>query len=140
MPTHFYNEGPPAGGLPDKDVVRREFGRRLYQAISRRGWNQSELARQAARHMPDMKFGRDCVSTYVRGLALPSPSHLNALCKALDMVPQDLLPSRVVPSVDMTIPPFEMTEVGGGKARLRVNTDVSWTTAAKILLLLDKVA
>lgn len=59
-----------------------------------RGWHQSELARRAATHMPNRKFGRDNISKYLAGVTLPSPLHLNAMAKALGMPPEELLPTK----------------------------------------------
>jgi hypothetical protein len=53
-----------------REAVRREFARRLQKAIVEKGWNQSEMARQSALHMPDKTFGRDLISGYLRGLYL----------------------------------------------------------------------
>lgn len=107
-------------GAP-KDAVKREFAKRLQNAITARGWNQSELSRNAAKHMPDGKFGRDNVSNYVRGRVLPGPPHLNALAKALKVTPDDLLPSRYTKSVDDDNPPVDIKETEDGRAWLRVN-------------------
>jgi transcriptional regulator with XRE-family HTH domain len=51
--------------------MRKEFARRLASARKRKGWNQSELARQAALHVKDGKFGRALVSGYERTRSRP---------------------------------------------------------------------
>ncbi len=119
-----------------RDAVRREFGKRLQQSMTAKGWNQSELARRAAAHMPDGKLGRDNVSSYVRGLSLPGPIILEALCRALGCVPTDLLPSRGVPSTSVSMPPLDVKDTGEGKAWLRVNQAVEWDAAIKIMAIL----
>jgi hypothetical protein len=70
------------------------FARNLQAALVDKGINQSVLAREAARHMPDKKFGRDLISNYVRARILPSPTHLRALSKVLGKSEEALLPSR----------------------------------------------
>lgn len=122
-------------GAP-KDVVKREFAKRLQAAITARGWNQSELARAAGKYLPSGKFGRDNVSNYVRGLVLPGPPHLNALAEALKVSPDDLLPSRYANSVENDNPPLSVKELEGGRVWLRVNQAVDWEDALKILAIL----
>lgn len=133
----FHNSQPL--GIPEDapvDAVRAEFARRLQQAAVEKGWNQSELARRAAAYTPDNKFGRDNVSSYMRGLNLPRPTHLHALCKALGKKPQDLLPSRGVPSVDDTRPPFKVEKLANGQAWLHINQAVDWPVAMQIMKIL----
>jgi hypothetical protein len=67
---------------------------------------------------------------------IPGPAHLNALCKTLGRKPADLLPTRGVPSVDAKLPEFEMRDVGGGKAWLRINQQVDFGVALQIAGLL----
>lgn len=136
----FHNR-PPVGLPPEapKDAVLAEFGRRLQAAITKQGWNQSEMARQAANYTADGTFGRDNVSLYVRGKTLPGPPHLHALCKALGMKPEELLPSRGTPSVDNQMPRLDVRDAGEGKAWLRINMAVSWPVALDIMKLLKEV-
>ena len=136
---NYHNDEAPAHALPagaPRDAVLRDFGQRLQSLITEKGWNQSELARRAADHMPDGKFGRDNVSNYVRGLVLPGPAHLHAMAKALGVKQPDLLPARGVPSVDAKMPEFEMRDVGAGKAWLRINQQVDFGVALEIARLL----
>jgi transcriptional regulator with XRE-family HTH domain len=135
---NYHNADPaadPPPGAP-REVILRDFGRRLQSAIADKGWNQSELARRAAIHMPDGKFGRDNVSNYVRGSVLPGPAHLEAMAKALGVKQTDILPSRGVPSVDANLPEFEMRNAGAGKAWLRINQQVDFDVALQIAGLL----
>lgn len=67
--------------------VRAAFARRVLNARIKKGWNQSELARQAALHMPDGRFGRDSISKYEKATHLPYPVQLDALAKALGIPP-----------------------------------------------------
>lgn len=119
-------------------VVRREFAKRLQNAMADVGLNQSELARKAASYMPDGAFGRDLISHYVRGIAMPRDSiRLGALAKALGVEPSELIPRRHFPSVETkNAPPLDVQDVGAGKAWLRVNQRVDWNVALEILQLL----
>ncbi|PHK92954.1 hypothetical protein CR162_21215 [Pseudoroseomonas rhizosphaerae] len=67
------------------DSLRAEVGRRIQQRMQAKGWNQSDLAREAG-------IGRDNVSTYVRGKSMPGPKILAAIAKALDCTAEDLAP------------------------------------------------
>lgn len=142
MPANVHHNSEPQGFLPEgapRDAVKKEFAKRLQQAMTEKGWTQSELARQAALHTPDQKFNRDNVSLYVRGVSLPGPVFLNALSKALGRKPQDLLPSASVPSVDTRIPPMEVKDVGDGQAWVRVNQALPWAKAVQIMQIVNDI-
>jgi transcriptional regulator with XRE-family HTH domain len=82
----------------EDEIRRREFGRRLQKELNARGWTQSELARRIARLLlPNFRIGRDNVSKWVRGRALPLPPALEAICKVLEIETSDLLPERATP-------------------------------------------
>lgn len=125
---------------PSKRALNQGFSRKLQAAMVARGWNQSDLARQAAIHMPDKKFGRDNVSKYLKGTTTPLPLHLNALSKALGMSPEDLLPDRGrILAIDMEDnPSLAMRAAGEGTVFLRINQTVPTPTALKIVELLGK--
>lgn len=134
-----YHNTKPMGDLPEgaaKDAVKIEFARRLQQAMADRGLNQSELARRAAEHMPSGEFGRYNISNYIVARALPGPAHLKALCDALGVGVQDLLPSRGVPSADDRAPAMDVRSLGDGRAWLRVNQALDWPTALKVMSIL----
>lgn len=122
-----------------KDTVKREFGQRVSQLSKQKGWTQSELARQC-------DLPRDRVSTYVRGLAIPSHKNLNALAVALNVDPKDLLSNPSMLEIDNTNsateqdnPAFHLRVSSDepGKAWLRVNRSVSFATGVKIAALLE---
>ena len=82
--------------MPDnKNDVMREFARRLQQEMVRKGWSQSDLARQAQKFMPEGKeFGRHLINYYTRTRGLPTPIYLKALSDALDIPTEELLPAQ----------------------------------------------
>lgn len=77
---------PESVALNNREVVKSEFARRLYEAIVSRGWNQSEFARHSG-------LNRDAVSTYVRGKSVPSPLNLEKMASVLGMRPEELMPN-----------------------------------------------
>ena len=141
MKKAYYNR-PPTGDLPanaPRDAVKAEFARRLQAAMVKKGWNQSELARNAAGYTSDNTFGRDNVSLYIRGQVLPGPVHLAALSRALGMKPDELLPTRGAPSADERVPPLDVRDAGNGRAWLRVNMAVEWSVALEVMKLLKEI-
>tara|TARA_R110000765_G_scaffold118888_2_gene213463 strand:- start:1845 stop:2282 length:438 start_codon:yes stop_codon:yes gene_type:complete len=128
-----YHNSPPTKGedmeLAPKSAMRREFGKRLQANMIEKGWNQSELARRAS-------IGRDNVSSYIRGIAMPGPLHLSAISRALGMTNDSLLPAKSMPSIDETFPVMDIKDVGNGNAWLRVNQAVSMKNAIKIMQIL----
>lgn len=119
--------------LAPKHMTKQEFARRLYRLMVSKGWNQSELARQA--NMP-----RDSVSVYVRAKSLPTPANLEKLAKALDVEAEELLPNYVEGAIDRDEPSFEMkvSPNAPAVAWLRINQAVPVSTALKIAALLDE--
>lgn len=130
---------PPPAGIPNgapKDAVNAEFARRLQQALVARGWSQSDLARRVRDHMPegDGRVGRDNISRYIRGVSLPRPTHLAALCRALGMRPEELLPAEGRPTGGVI--GMEVRETADGNVWLRVNQATDWDTALEVQRLL----
>lgn len=135
------NHNPPAADRGDSndpaDIVKRDFGIRLEALYTEKGWNQSELARHAEKHLPAGKrFNRDNISNYVKGRHLPQPLHLKAICKALGVAPNDLLPPGSTPSADDRAPPLRIEEVGGDVAFLRINKRVPMEKAMRIFAIM----
>lgn len=125
--TRFHVDEMPETGMAPKHLTKQQFGRRLYQMMLSRGWNQSELARQA-------DLPRDSISTYVRGVALPTPKSLQALATALGVAPADLLPNAIEAAIDDDHPSFsiQVSPSAPSVAWLRVNRLVTMSAAMKI--------
>ncbi len=135
----FHNAPPRLDNQADVpvDAARAEFGRRLQHMLKERNWNQSDLARAATKHMPGKKqFRRDNISNYVRGQQVPGPVRMKALCEALGVSRDDLLPPFAVRSVDSLVPPLDMRSQPDGRVYLRVNQVVDQVIAMQIITLL----
>jgi transcriptional regulator with XRE-family HTH domain len=121
----------PLGANPDQ--AKEEFGEKLRHYMNQRGWNQSDLAREA-----DLR--RDAISTYVRGKVWPDPSNLRKLSDALRVTPGDLIKGMSdVPSSSpsrQTTPQVEIQQTGENEIFLRINRSVSLEQAAQILAIL----
>jgi transcriptional regulator with XRE-family HTH domain len=121
--------------MSDMAEVKSEFARRLLQAINKKGWNQSELARQASLHMPNgMTIGRDAVSHWLNRPNLPEPVRLQAVCEALGVQPTDLVPMRGLPKAQVGhVTPIEMKDGGDGDtAYLRINSRLPYDIALEV--------
>lgn len=118
--------------LTPKHLTKQEFAKRLYKLMITRGWRQSDLARQAG-------LPRDSISTYMRAKSLPTPQSLQALAKAFNTKPEDLLPNQLESAMDEENPAFSMqaSSANPGKAWVRVNRLVNFGTATKIAELLE---
>lgn len=137
----FHNE-PPAGTISSQapaDAARTEFARRLQKALNEKGWNQAELARRVHQKMPNAKTGRDSISKYIRGMVLPSPRALDAMASVLGKKPDELMPTRGVPSAGAENPPFEMRDIGDNMYWLKINQGVDRKIALQIMQLLSGI-
>lgn len=130
-------EPPKLTGRQLREEKAREFARRLRELMDQHGWNQSETARQAARHMPTGTFGRYNISAYLKEKSLPGPDHLNALAKAFRVPPSSLLSYTPRPGLEPAVP-VEVKDVGGGRAWLRINKAVPWDTAVAVMKIIGE--
>lgn len=122
------------------DVIREKFAKRLEYEIASRGWNQSDLAREASKHHPNGEIARDNISNYCLAKALPGPSFLLAIAKALQTTPEDLLPERgiTIPRNVGALPSTDVRDAGDGMAFLRINKRLPWQVAVEILGVLNE--
>lgn len=118
--------------LAPKHLTKQEFGKRVYRLMLSKGWNQSELARQAG-------IPRDSVSTYVRGISLPTPGNLIKVAQALGVDGDTLLPNYVEGAIDRDSPSLELRVSPNqpNEAWLRVDRRVTMATATKVIDLLN---
>ena len=123
--------GPPA-------AVRMEFARRLQNAMSDKGWTQSELARRVAPYLPESRLGRDNISKYVRGKVLPLPPALEAMAKVLGVESKDLLPSRATAGVSQELMPSSLRDIGGDRYWVQLNMALDADIALEIMQLVRK--
>lgn len=141
MPKRRPFINPPPRALPPNapyDAALAEFGRRIQALMVKKNMNQSDLARAAAKFMPNKKFNRDNISVYVRGKSFPGPVRLAAVAKALGVAPTDLMPEHGIPSVDEKAPPLDIRAIGDGNVWLRINQATSMDVAMKIMALLGQ--
>jgi transcriptional regulator with XRE-family HTH domain len=140
----FYRNPPPADIARDapKDMAKREFANRLQARMIDKGLNQSELARRVEMELrkaePDIKFGRDNISNWIRAVYMPNPTWLAALAKVLDCEPADLVPTRGVKSSESSSPPLMVRELEDGKLWLRLNMAVDFDIFLKIMALVEE--
>ncbi len=129
---HHIDELPLESSNPTKHLTKQEFGRTLYRRMIERGWNQSELARQAG-------IQRFSVSAYVRGLSLPGQENLVKLAKVFGITVADLMPNTLESAIDEDSPSLELkVSVNSPKlAWLRVNRLVSLSTATRVIDLIE---
>lgn len=132
--THILDSATPPELLP-KHLTKQEFGRRIYNLMVAKGWTQSELARQSG-------LPRDRISNYVRGVALPTPTNVHSLAASFGVEPESLLPNHTEQAIGDDTPSFDMktSTSAPGKAWLRVNRLVLFSTAVKIAELLEQDA
>lgn len=117
----------------DRDAALRDFARRLESFMVKKGWNQSELARQAALHMPDGKLGRDNISSYCGARSFPGPIILNALCQALSCEPEELIPTKGDTLPRPSEAELDIRSTPDGEAVVHINRKLPWSKATKIL-------
>jgi transcriptional regulator with XRE-family HTH domain len=120
-------------------MTKQEFGRRLQKLLLDRNWNQSDLAR-AVQDATGETIGRDAISTYITGRSYPTPKSQKLLSEALGIPVPELFPNAIMNAMDDEHPAFEMRAAAGqpGKAWVRVNRLMSFSTAAEIARLLNE--
>lgn len=132
---------PKHGSEHDGEIVltptqqKAELARRLNNLLKEKRWSQSDLAREAARFTNNKTFGRFNVSEYSRAKALPGPVYLAAMAQALGVEETELLPVRVRKS---KAPPMDVRNLGNGRAYLKIEQEVPWDVAMKILALVNE--
>jgi hypothetical protein len=93
------------------------------------------LAREAAKFTADKRFGRDLIGSYERTITLPGDVHLCAIAKALGKEPKDLLWPLLTTINGYnkgSATTLELTDLGDGRASIRIAAEVSWEVARKL--------
>jgi hypothetical protein len=143
--------------MSERTAQKADFADRLRTAIERKGWSISDTARQAAGFLDEgEKLGRAHVWHYLQGKALPRARYLEALSRALEVQPMDLVAGAssgsgsepeaqrhqsAVSGIDKKSSLREknivhVRDYGDGTALLEVSQRVSWDTALEILRIL----
>ena len=127
--------------MVDKMDLRRarkmEFAKRLQAKLSDLNLSQVDFARKVKPFMPDGKdFTRDLASKYVNARSLPNPVTMKAICQALGVDKEDLLPSGRIMTGVADNPPLDVKELGDGRVWLKVNQSVPWSKALEIMQIL----
>jgi transcriptional regulator with XRE-family HTH domain len=127
--------------------LRDYFANKLNTLRLEKGWSQSDLAREAAAHMPKgpdgkplAQMGRDSVSNYLRGKTKPRPEHLEPLAKALGVSRDDLYPPPTVPVPEPPQLAFRMERQPNGSVLVEIHEEVPLSVAIEIMKLLDRDA
>lgn len=118
--------------LAPKHLLKQEFGQRIYRLMLANGWNQSQLAKRA-------DLPRDSISTYIRGVTMPTPQSVKKLADVLNVEPHELMPNHVESAIEHDEPAIEIRASASapGISWLRINRAVSTATALKIAMLLE---
>jgi transcriptional regulator with XRE-family HTH domain len=116
-----------------REMMLQEFSSNIFRLMTGAGMSQSDLARKA-------KTGRDNISAYVRGKSLPRPKIAQNIAKALNCDINDLFPGLLERGVQDAVPSIELRQVPGreNRAWLRMNKEVSFSTAVKIVELVNQ--
>lgn len=126
-----------------EETAKREFSRILVEELMKRNWKQADLALRVFGKYPHTGHpkGRDSVSKWVRGVALPEPRNVQKIAEVLGMNADELLPASVF-HADRTHgnPAIELRQVAGDptKVWLRIDRACSTAVGAQILDLLIK--
>jgi transcriptional regulator with XRE-family HTH domain len=120
-------------------LSREAFSERLRTVMSAQNVSVAELARRAQRYLPDGDtISVSSISQYRHGHAVPRFRHLEALSLALGIERSELLhgakPAPEAPRpVEAVAGQVLLVEGRGERVRLKVDQEVPWTTALKIL-------
>jgi transcriptional regulator with XRE-family HTH domain len=138
--THVEKPAPLPPDAP-RDAVKNYFARKLQQLIWDKNWSQSDLMRALQAELGSKEsIGRDSISNYIRGVALPTGSRLQAIAKVFNVDPKDLIPAAGRRVAGDRSAPMEVKQLDDGNTWLRINQAVDYKTAMQILGLLTPKA
>src|SRR5262245_32892774 len=136
------------------ELRKKEFAGRLVAAMNERGLTSGALTQRVRQFLPrESHFQPANLSQYRSGIAIPKRAYLEALCKALDIQEEELLPPLDQSLVDMAatarvpdgeaygvvhkpLPAFLLQDEGDGRAWLQFNQRLPWSTALRIVEIL----
>lgn len=123
---------------PDAQT-KLEFGRHLQKLMKERHWSQADVAR-AAEEVSGQKFGRDSVSSYIRGTRFPTPKSITQLAAAFGIPENELFPNSPIFIANDEHPSLQIKEVAGhpGRVWITVNRTMSFALASKIMALITE--
>ncbi len=109
------------------------MGKRIKALILKKGWNQSELGRQA-------QVGRDSISKYIQGKTRPTPEHLKAMADALGVTPRDLISSgtfRAEEKLEGPITEMSVLQNDRTKAAVHIRCVMPTASAMKVIQIVN---
>lgn len=107
--------------------IRKEFAQRLYRRLGQKGMTQSDLSRATG-------LGRDSISAYANGKALPTAGNAKKIADVLDCMITDLIPNYELGETSKTQSPFYIDPVNRpGEARINIAEWLDIDTARKIV-------
>ncbi len=104
------------------------MSQKLTKLLNDRNWSRADLTRAASKHMPEGgRFGPDNTSNFVNGKRRPTRPFLIAMCKAFNVIEDDILPPYLLErpgAVDDPPLPPSITRVVGKENLFRVFIDL----------------
>jgi transcriptional regulator with XRE-family HTH domain len=126
-------------------MENQQFARRLHQAMTDKGMNNSDLARALWGETEDTKGykvakNRDRIAVYLRGEGLPAPATLHKMANILDVPKEELVPDLSTPTIDRSHPEVAMKMISGdaNKVQLQINGVVPLAVAVEIIKLYEQ--
>ncbi len=129
---------------PGQDERLKAFGDKVERLMTAKNWTQSDLAREASRHVPkshkdkngkQYAVGRHLIHAYIKGDNEPTPANLGYIAKALGTTAEDLL-AATMGQHDPSKPFASATTTLSGRTRLVIDAELDAETALKILAMI----
>ena len=113
-------------------VEGKSFQQKLLEHMQIKGWNQTQLAKQAG-----LK-GRDAISRYVRGVSKPSRIALTKIAKAFNVPEEYLLPEYDVLETSKNTLSMNTYELDETKVHFKANKVITIDQANRIFQILTE--
>lgn len=117
-----------------RHLSKQEFARRLQTLLVAKGWHNAKLAKRAG-------FGRNSITSYLKGYNYPSRINLEKMAKALGVKAEELLPNITKEAIaDEELPDLSLKSsiAEPGMSWLIVNRHVPTAVGAQIVTLLEQ--